>query len=159
MDQEIYRQATPLCAVCGAEAIGSCGSCGRAFCGAHLVVEAERRCGDCELEFTRREGRLRRAVGAIFGGSLTAAVIGAVVVGTPWLIVIGGTASAIAGGVGAAVHALKRRRFLRRKAPHGLFDDAQVKIGAKGGEFSSPGRPRSERSYEFGSYRSKGTYG
>lgn len=156
MDQEIYRQAPPLCAVCGAEAIGACGSCGRAFCGAHLVVEADQRCSDCELSFTQTESRLRRTFGAILGGSITAAIVAAVAIGTPWLIGLGVTASAVAGGVGAAVHAVKRRRFLRSKAAHGLFDGAQVRIGAKGGEYASSGGTRQDRSYDFVSYRQKG---
>ena len=159
MEQEVYRQATPVCAVCGAEALGLCGSCGRSFCGQHLVVDADRRCNDCELAFTQRESRLRRTVGAIAGGAITAAVVGAVAVGAPALIAAGGAVSAIAGGVGALVHLLKRRRFLRRGAHHGLLEGAQVRIGAKGGEFSSIDRPRSRLDSEFGSYRHRGTYG
>ena len=41
---EGYRQAPERCAVCGGEAYGRCGRCGRTFCLEHFTTSDEQRC-------------------------------------------------------------------------------------------------------------------
>ena len=155
----IYRQPTPLCEICGVEAVGTCGRCERYFCLDHLVVTQDRRCPDCEMQYSKREVRIRQVVGATMATAGAASVVAAAVVSAPVLILAGGAAALAFSGAGALTRLLSRRRFLKegKGRVQGLMDEARIRVSAfKGADPKAP-RPASRRkTMDVNKYRSGG---
>ena len=155
----IYRQPTPLCEICGEEAVGICGRCSRHFCLDHLVVTQDKRCSDCELQYSKREVRIRKVVGATMATAGAASVVAAAVVSAPVLILAGGVAALAVGGAGALTRLLSRRRFLKEGEGkvQGLMDDAEIRVSAFKGEDPKARPPASRRkTLDVNKYRSGG---
>ena len=159
----MFRESTRLCEVCGAEALGTCGRCGRYFCLDHLVVTSSRRCPECELQYDRKRDRVFKVAGAAMAATGGAALVAAVVASAPVLALAGVASAAVATGAAAVTNLVRRRRFLKegKGRVQGLFEDARVRVSALAGK-KSPQRPRSatrRKSVDPLRYRSRGTYG
>jgi hypothetical protein len=162
--QEGYRQAPERCVVCGDEAYGRCGRCGRTFCIAHFTTSDEQRCPDCELHFSGRAGKIRRAAGAAAAVAGTAAAVGAVVASAPVLLLIGSAAVTAAAGAGLVARVASRRRFLKEgpQHEHGMLEGAKVRISGLANKLRQGRAPLSKRvrkPMDIHQYRSRGTYG
>ncbi len=154
-----YRQATTLCEVCGAEAVGLCGRCERSFCLDHLVVTKDQRCPDCELYYSKRSTRIKQVVGATMATAGAVSVVAAAAVSAPALILAGGVAALAVSSVGALASVLSRRRFLKegKGKVQGLMEDAKIRVSAFKGDQRKAPRPASRRkTMDVNKYRSGG---
>ena len=142
--------------------MGTCGRCGRYFCLDHLVVTRDRRCPDCELHYSRREVRIRRAVSTAMATTGAASVVAAAVISAPVLMLAGGALALAVGGVGAATRFISRRRVLKegKGRIQGLMDDARIRVSAFKGDNRTPPRVASRRkTMDVNTYRSGGQGG
>jgi DNA-directed RNA polymerase subunit RPC12/RpoP len=162
--QEGYRQAPERCAVCGEEAYGRCGRCGRTFCLAHFTTTDEQRCPDCELHFSGRAAKIRRVAGSAAAVAGTAAAVGALVASAPVLLLIGSAAAGAAAGAALVARLASRRRFLKEgpQHEHGMLEGARVRISGLTDKLRKGRAPMVKRArtpMDVNKYRSGGLYG
>ncbi len=161
---EGYRQAPERCAVCGDEAYGRCGRCGRTICLAPVTTRDRQRGPDCELHFSGRAAKIRRVAGSAAAVAGTAAAVGAVVASAPVLLLIGSAAAGAAAGAAVVARLASRRRFLKEgpQHEHGMLEGARVRISGLTGKLRKGRTPMSKRArktLDVNKYRSGGLYG